>query len=100
MCLPTISKSQSATLEETPVVKRTPRSSWFHASGFHCCGAMLGLGGGAVLPIIGAVLLVINRFADSRDLHLIGSFLLISTIPLLVFGAHCLDMLEKEQSNK
>lgn len=100
MRLLTISKSQSTKLAKAPAVKQTLRSSWFQASGFHCCGAMLGLGGGVVLPIIGIVLLVINRFAYGNNLHPIGTFLLLATIPLLIFGAYCLDMLEKRRGDK
>ncbi len=100
MSLMTISKSESVKLAETTTGKTSLRSSWFQASGFHCCGAMLGLGGGIILPLIGFVLLVIGRFDHDGNLHLIGTLLLLTTIPLLIFGAYCLDMLEKGRSQK
>lgn len=100
MSLMTISKSQSVKLSETTTGKTKLRPSWFQASGFHCCGAMLGLGGGIILPLIGFVLLVINLFDHDSNLHLTGTFLLLTTIPLLIFGAYCLDMLEKRRGNK
>lgn len=63
-------------------------------------GAMFGLAGGAVAAILGAVLLFVALIAGDQSeglsLHGIGNILLLSTIPLLILGACCLDLLEKQ----
>ena len=63
------------------------------------CGAVFGLIGGIVAPIFGSVFTVIgwvsgpswHGFAIQR----IGTVLLFSTIPLLLLGAHCLDLADQ-----
>ena len=65
-------------------------------------GAMLGLVGGFVCAIAGLLILALGAalhlFGSAHPLlETIGSVLLVSIIPLLIFGAHCLDKLE--QSN-
>jgi hypothetical protein len=69
-------------------------------------GAVVGLAGGIIAAIIGTVLSagawVLKNEANGLSLHSIGSMLLLSTIPLLILGAHCLDLLEQrmEQSQR
>ena len=62
-------------------------------------GAMFGLAGGASAAILGTTLLLIAWIVGDQSkglsLHGIGSILLLSTIPLLILGACCLDLLEK-----
>ena len=63
------------------------------------CGAVFGLIGGIVAPIFGSLLTVVgwlsgptwHGFAVQR----IGTVLLFLTIPLLLFGAHCLDRADR-----
>ena len=63
-------------------------------------GAVLGMAGGIISPLIGSVLTAISwitgptwhGLAVQRD----GTVLLFLTIPLLLFGAHCLDRSEKK----
>ncbi len=66
-------------------------------------GAMSGLIGCVVSPVIGSLLIALSSFVHSESLvsSLNGlsiiSFVL--TIPLLAFGAHCLDLLERKTAS-
>jgi hypothetical protein len=72
----------------------------FHGYNWMAGGAVLGLGGGIVAPLIGSILTAIAWFTGpiwhgisvERD----GMLLLFVTIPLLIFGAHCLDLLDRQ----
>jgi hypothetical protein len=59
-------------------------------------GACLGVAGGTVFPLGGALLLAIVWLIGQTGgwLYTLGSILLLSTIPLLLIGAHCLDLLD------
>ena len=66
-------------------------------------GAVSGLVGGILSPVIGTLLIAITWFVHSEristalnDLSIV-SFVLI--IPLLAFGAHCLDLLERKAAH-
>lgn len=62
-------------------------------------GACVGLFGGVILPLVGLALTALAWFTgDWHGFHLRrdGAVLLFLTIPLLIFGAHCLDLLDKE----
>ncbi len=62
-------------------------------------GAVSGLVGGVLSPVLGTLLIVFawfthsERVVSSLNVVSVGSFVL--TIPLLTFGAHCLDLLER-----
>lgn len=62
-------------------------------------GSLFGVGGGLMAPIIASVLNVISWFANPAwhglSLHVAATALFVMTFPLLLFGAHCLDLLEK-----
>lgn len=64
-------------------------------------GSVIGLCGGLMAPIIGSVLTVICWFADPAwhglSLHMVATSLFVVTFPLLLLGAHCLDLLEREK---
>ena len=63
-------------------------------------GACVGLIGGVVAPLVGLALSSLAWFiGDWHGFHLgrDGTILLFLTIPLLIFGAHCLDLLDKER---
>ncbi|MDQ3129903.1 MAG: hypothetical protein M3Q99_03965 [Acidobacteriota bacterium] len=65
-------------------------------------GAVFGLGGG-ILSIIAAIVLpIIASLLMPSDsipfLKRISSVFLILCLPLLILGAHCLDLLEKKSS--
>jgi hypothetical protein len=63
-------------------------------------GSVFGLFAGFTAPLIGLVLTVVSWFADPAwhgvSLHLTATFLFVMMFPLLLLGAHCLDLLEKE----
>ena len=74
--------------------------NWSRRSGWTwpAVGAVLGLGGGILAVADGTLLSAIawarGEGAGVISLHGVGSILLLSTIPLLILGAHCLDLLE------
>jgi hypothetical protein len=61
--------------------------------------AICGLAGGCLAAILGTLLSagawMLGDEANGLSLHGVGTILLLSTIPLLAGGAHCLDLLEK-----
>jgi hypothetical protein len=61
-------------------------------------GAAFGLGAGIICPIIGSVFTAIAWFTgpvwQGMYLRRDGTILLALTIPLLLFGAHCLDLVD------
>lgn len=62
-------------------------------------GACVGLFGGVIAPLIGFGLTTLAWFiGDWHGFHIgrDGAVLLFLTIPLLIFGAHCLDLLDNE----
>ena len=64
-------------------------------------GSLVGVFGGLMSPILGSVVTIVSWFADPAwhglSLHVAGTSLFVITFPLLAFGAHCLDLLEKEK---
>ena len=69
---------------------------WTWTSG----GAVCGLCFGIISPIIGSVLTAIAWFTGPEwhglPLHWGGTVLLFLTIPFLIFGAHCLDLSDRQ----
>ena len=66
-------------------------------------GACVGLVGGVVAPLVGLALTALAWFiGDWHGFHIgrDGGILLFLTIPLLIFGAHCLDLIDKEDERK
>lgn len=65
--------------------------------------AVLGLAGGVIAPILGAIFDVITWFVHSilvnSYLHVISIVLCALTLPLLILGASCLDLLEAKTKN-
>ena len=63
-------------------------------------GAVAGLSGGLIAPVFAGLLTAISWFIDpvwhGFALHTAGTSLFVVAIPLLVLGAHCLDLLDKE----
>jgi hypothetical protein len=62
-------------------------------------GAVLGLTGGTVFPLLGALFLAIAWLTGHTGgwLYTLGSILLLATIPLLLIGAHCLDLMDGQK---
>ncbi len=63
---------------------------------------MFGLAGGLIAPIAGSILTIVTWFADPAwhgySLHYVATALFVLTLPLLLFGAHCLDLLDKQKT--
>lgn len=74
----------------------TRRTGWT----WQAAGAAAGLGGGVLAAAFGSLLsaLALARGVHGSGLsqHGVGSILLLATIPLLVIGAHCLDLLDRK----
>jgi len=66
---------------------------------------IFGFVGGIIAAISGTIFTSITWLAgasagSARWLHGIGTVLLLVTIPLLMFGAHCLDLAEAEEKRR
>ena len=63
------------------------------------CGAGIGLIGCALAPLFGILLTMVGWLEGNNGygplLHKLGTVFFLLTIPLLIFGGYCLDVLEK-----
>ena len=63
-------------------------------------GAVSGLVGGVLSPVLGTLLIGVTWFIHSErivsSLNGLSIVSFVLTIPLLTFGAHCLDLLERK----
>ena len=74
-----------------------------HGWSWTSTGACVGLFGGVIAPLVGLALTALAWFiGDWHGFHLArdGAVLLFMTIPLLIFGAHCLDVLDKAEERE
>jgi hypothetical protein len=64
-------------------------------------GVICGLGGGIIAPVLGSILTVITWITvptwHGVPLQRFGTVLLVLGIPLLIAGAHCLDLIDKRE---
>jgi hypothetical protein len=64
-------------------------------------GAVLGLSGGLIAIVFGAVFTISGWFAGSVTarsfLKKDGTIVFLLAIPLLILGAHCLDLLDRKR---
>jgi hypothetical protein len=71
-----------------------------HGWSWKSMGAIGGLGFGIVCPLVGSILTAIAWLTgpEWHGLHVQrdGTVLLFLTIPLLIFGAHCLDLVDTQ----
>jgi len=62
-------------------------------------GAVLGVGGGILTAFFGTMLMagasILGNESGGFPSHGIGTLLLFLAVPLLIFGGHCLDLLER-----
>lgn len=69
-----------------------------NARAWQSVGAVASLAGGVIAPALGALLAVAGWFVSAQSayfyLNRLSLILFALTIPLLAFGAHCLDLLE------
>lgn len=100
-----VMKQRAMTTEYSlPTMKLTPHSVieqiQLHGWNWRSSGAACGLCFGLISPLAGSVLTAIVWFTGSHwhgfFLQRCGTVLLFLTIPLLIFGAHCLDLMDKE----
>jgi hypothetical protein len=79
---------------------RTQSCSW----GWPLFGALIGLFGGTVAAILGSVFTVVSWITNAEVngvfMQSLGTDFFLLTIPLLVLGAHCLDVVEKGKKNE
>lgn len=65
------------------------------------CWAVFGLCAGFIAAILGSIVTVISWFEDpvwhAISLHQVGTTLFVLTLPLLILGAHCLDLIDKDK---
>jgi hypothetical protein len=70
------------------------RSGW----GWCSLGAIVGLSGGLIAVAVGSLLTAISWFTATEgggsSVRTLGAILLFASIPLLIAGAHCLDLRE------
>lgn len=84
---------------ECDIYERMHRLIEINPWAWQSIGAVSGLVGGVLTPVLGTLLIIFawfihsERVVSSLNVLSIGSFVL--TIPLLTFGAHCLDLLER-----
>jgi hypothetical protein len=78
------------------LVEQTRVHGWTWRTG----GAICGLGCGIIAPLVGSILTAIAWFTGPEwhgfFLRRDGAVLLFLTIPLLIFGAHCLDLVDRQ----
>ena len=62
-------------------------------------GAIIGMAGGIIVAFLGSLLTFASWFMRGgigQFEHVTGTVLLVLTIPLLVLGSHCFDLLDKQ----
>lgn len=71
-----------------------------HGWNWKSAGAVFGLCFGILSPLVGSILTAIAWFTGpswhAYFIQRYGTVLLFLTIPLLIFGAHCLDLMDKQ----
>lgn len=72
----------------------------FHGRLWPVLGAGLGLVGGTILPLVGIILMAIATIIGNQHsvIFNVGSALLPTIIPLLIWGGYCLDLIETDGS--
>lgn len=89
-------RADEARLKELFVAARYVEWTW------RAAGAAFGLAGGTVAALLGTLLSagawMLGDESNGLSLHGVGNLLLLSTIPLLLLGGHCLDLLEKRRA--
>ena len=87
-------------IEEWDPCEEIQRLIETHPWAWQSIGALAGLVGGVLSPVLGTLLIGVTSFSTEHLVSLINVMSVISfalTIPLLIFGAHCLDLLEREK---
>jgi hypothetical protein len=91
-------ESSLLTMELTPHV--VMEQIHLHGRNWKSAGAIFGFCFGILSPIVGSILTAIAWFTGPSwhgyFIQRCGTFLFVLTIPLLIFGAHCLDLMDKQ----
>jgi hypothetical protein len=84
---------------KSPVSDSLPQRIEYHSKDWCSFGAVAGLAGGIGSALLGSLFTALSWFANdgSRLEKVLGTVLLVLTIPLLIIGAQCLDMLDKKK---
>ena len=90
-----------SSLAETKLIPRDlSEQVTVHRWTWRAGGAMFGLCCGIISPLIGSILTAIAWFTGPEwhgfFIQRNGTVLLFLTIPFLIFGAHCLDLMDKQ----
>lgn len=89
--------------EDFPTLHSAIKELLGGASSWKIRGAIAGLCSGFAAPIAGSIVTIVSWFRDpvwhGFALHQAGTSLFVLALPLLVFGAHCLDLLDKDKRN-
>ena len=89
------------TMKLTPhiVIEQLLLHGWSWRSAGAVCGFCLGI----LSPVVGSLLTALAWFTGPRwhgfFIQRDGTVLLFLTIPLLIFGAHCLDLMDKHNED-
>ena len=89
---------------ELMTLKLTPRVLLqqinFRGWNYRSSGAAVGLCLGIICPLVGSVFTAMSWFTGPRwhgfSIQRYGTVLFVLTIPLLLLGAHCLDLMERQ----
>lgn len=74
-----------------------------HRWDWRSIGAFCGLSSGIIAVVIGSLLTAISWMSNTEGgsyVKTIGTILLVLTMPLLICGAHCLDLMEKQKDRE
>ena len=87
--------------EDLPTLHSAIKELVRGSCGWKSRGAVVGLSAGFIAAMAGSFVTIVSWFRDpvwrGLALHQAGTGLFLLVLPLLVFGAHCLDLLDKEK---
>ncbi|HSS19655.1 MAG TPA: hypothetical protein VLL54_06245 [Pyrinomonadaceae bacterium] len=97
-----MTESELLTLKLTPRVLLQEMN--FRGWNFCSTGAAFGLALGILCPLVASVFTMMSWFTGPTwhgfSIQRYGTALFVLTIPLLLLGAHCLDLMEKEDDGR
>ena len=95
---------ESGDYEELDIYEEMHRLIEMNPWAWQSIGAVSGLVGGVLSPVLGTLLIAITWFIHfqgvNSTLNVICIVSFVLTIPLLTFGAHCLDLLERKTAKR
>jgi hypothetical protein len=90
-----VKKANEAVIDGQTVKPRRPHGNQWT---LYSVGAICGLSGGFITCLLGSLLTALAWLSSGSQGHeaTAGTALLAMTIPLLVLGAHCLDLVDRD----